>query len=111
VFAKQEDENNDVGGSSTNEDNGKGNNDKDKSYEFSGSVGKGVVKEIVEGVIGGIKDVVPTVVGGMVGSGLGVAIIKNASGLPPAQKAALGIATAVGGSLGVNISAGCLRRK
>ena len=80
------------------------NSTNDKSYHFSGSVEKGVVKEVVQGVVEGIGNIVPIVVGGLAGAGLGSAIIKSSSGLPPLQKAALGVATAIGGSLGVSVS-------
>ena len=91
----------------SNDNNNNNNNSKDtndKSYLYSGSVDKGIIKEAVQGVVEGIGNIVPVVVGGIAGAGLGGAIIKSTSGLPPLQKAALGVATAIGGSLGVSVS-------
>ena len=81
-------------------------NNNDKSYQFSGSIGKNIVKETVQGVIEGLNTYIPSLVGGMGGAGLGTAIINKSGSLPPVQKAALGVATAVGGALGLTIATG-----
>jgi hypothetical protein len=65
-----------------------------------------VIKEAVEGAIDGISKVVPVIVGGMVGGSLGVAAIKASRSLPPIQKAAVGIGTAILGSFGVTGATG-----
>jgi hypothetical protein len=81
----------------------KGSND-ENSYNFSGSVGKGMIKEAVQGAVVGISNAIPPVMGGIAGASLGGAIIKASSKLPPTQKAALGVATAVIGGLGVTVA-------
>ena len=87
----------------TYNDNNNNSKDKnDKSYHYSGSVEKGIIKEAVQGVVEGIGNIVPVVSGGIAGAGLGSAIIKSSRGLPPLQKAALGVA--IGGSLGVSVT-------
>ena len=85
-------------------DNNNNNKKMNKSYHYSGSVEKGIIKEAVQGVVEGNGNIVPVVVGGIAGAGLWGAIIKSTSGLPPLQKAGLGVATAIGGSLGVSVS-------
>jgi hypothetical protein len=99
-----DDTDNETSNNNNNNNNNKGTND--KSYHYSGSVEKGIVKESVQGVVEGIGNIIPAVAGGIAGAGLGSAIIKSSSGLPPLQKAALGVATAIGGSLGVSVSTG-----
>jgi hypothetical protein len=79
---------------------------KDNSYNISASVGKGVIKEAVEGALEGLSKTVPVVVGGMVGGSLGVAMIKASKSLPPIQKAAVGLGTAILGTFGVTSAAG-----
>ena len=73
----------------------------DNSYQFGGSVGKGIIKEAVQGAVEGISNAAPTVIGGIAGASLGGAIMKSAGKLPPVQKAIIGVTTAVFGSLGV----------
>lgn len=70
---------------------------------------KGLIKEAVQGAVEGIGNAVPTLIGGMAGASLGSAIIKSAWKLPPVQKAALGVATAVIGGLGVTVATGLVK--
>jgi len=84
----------------------KGKDKEDDSYNISGNVGKGMIKEAVEGAIEGISKAVPVIVGGKVGGSLGVAIIKASKSLPPVQKAAVGVGTAVVSAFGVTSATG-----
>jgi hypothetical protein len=84
----------------------KGKNKEGDSYNISANVGKGMIKEAVEGAIDGISKSIPVIVGGMVGANLGVAAIKASKSLPPLQKAAIGIGTAIVISFGVTASTG-----
>lgn len=86
--------------------NNNNNSKNEKSYNYSGNIDKGIIKEVVQGVVEGVGNIVPVVAGSIAGVGLGSAIIKSSSGLPPLQKAALGVATAVTGSLGVTVTSG-----
>ena len=83
----------------------KGKN-KEDSYNISANVGKGMIKEAVEGAIEGIGKSVPVIIGGMVGGSLGVAAINASKSLPPVQKAAVGVVTAIVGSFGVTSATG-----
>lgn len=82
--------------------------DKD-SYNISANVGKGMIKEAVEGALEGISNVVPAVIGGMVGGTLGATIMKASPGLPPVQKAMLGVTTAVFSAAGITTATGLSR--
>jgi len=84
----------------------KGQNKEGDSYNISANVDKGAVKEAVLGAIEGISNAVPVIVGGMVGGSLGAAAIKASKSLPPIQKAALGVGTAIVGSFGVTSATG-----
>lgn len=88
---------------------GKGKEKQGDSYNLSASIAKGVIKEAVEGAIEGISNAVPVIVGGMVGGTLGVAVIKAARTLPPVQKAALGVGTAIVSAFGVTGSTSIAR--
>ena len=77
----------------------------ENSYS-SFSNAKGIVKGAAQGVVEGIGNVIHAVIGGMVGASLGASIIKASGKLPPVQKAALGVATAVAGWIGVTIGTG-----
>ena len=83
----------------------KGKN-KEDSYNISANVGKGMIKEAVEGAIDSIGKTVPVIIGGMVGGSLGVAAINASKSLPPVQKAAVGVVTAIVGSFGVTSATG-----
>lgn len=89
-----------------NDTDKKTDNSDDKKYNFSGSVDKGAVKEAIQGVVEGIGSALPTVIGGFAGVSLGGTIMKVSGGLPPFQKAVLGVGTAVVGAFGVSTSAG-----
>ena len=82
------------------------NENDNKTFNVSGNVSKGMIKEAVEGIVAGINSVVPPVIGGIAGVSLGKAAIKASSGLPPVQKAALGVATTVITTYGVTDASG-----
>jgi hypothetical protein len=98
----------------SNKDNKSGSENKDvkgkakeaDSYNISANVGKGMIKEAVEGAVEGISTAIPVVVGGMVEGSLGVAVIKASKSLPPVQKAIVGVGTAIFGSFGVTSATG-----
>jgi len=75
-------------------------------YTSTISIAKGMIKEAAQGITEGIVSVVPAVIGGMAGTSLGSTVIKASGKLPPAQKAALGVATAVAGGVGITIGTG-----
>lgn len=104
---------NNSGGTNTDKQIDTGNNivkekseSDDKSYNISGSVAKGMIKEAVQGAVEGIGNVLPAAIGGMAGASLGNAIIKGTSKLPPMQKATIGVLTAVAGGFGVTVATG-----
>jgi hypothetical protein len=63
-----------------------------------------MIKEAVGGIVAGINSAAPPVIGGIVGASLGKAVIKASAGLPPVQKAILGVGTAVLGGFGVTVA-------
>jgi hypothetical protein len=100
------------GESNNNIDSNKDNKDlkdKDNSYNISANVGKGVIKDAVQGAIECISTVVPGVIGGMVGGSIAVAVVNASKSLPPIQKAAVGVGTAILGTFGVGVAAGVSR--
>jgi hypothetical protein len=83
----------------------KGKNESDdKSYNISGSVDKGAVKEAVQGIVEGVSQNAPTVIGGFADAKVVTAVVKACGKIPPVQKAILGVTTAAIGALGGNSS-------
>jgi hypothetical protein len=71
------------GGDSSNGNDNTGNNtvkgkneNEEKSFNISGTVSKGMIKESVEGIVAGISNAAPPVIGGLAGAVLGKAIIQ-----------------------------------
>lgn len=86
------------------DDQKKDSSNYENSYKYSGSIEKGVVKEAVEGVVEGVGKVLPELFAAATGAKLGSTIIKSTAGLPPLQKAGLGILTAAASSAGVSVA-------
>jgi len=84
-------------------DKGKTEDNSDTS-NLSLSAAKRMITDAVQGAVEVMGNAVPTLIGGMAGANMGKAMIKFAGKLPPIQKGAFWVGTAIVGSLALTVA-------